>query len=94
MNHFIKKLEDRIVSFDNWSQPWTFYEFVSNDETLTELEINLFNEIWRTAGDFKFWNNSDLILGCKASQMFIAKQYDLTDKSITNIIRALSYQWE
>lgn len=90
----MKTLEDKILNFDNWAQPWTFHEFVSNDKTLTEPELSLFNEIWTKAGDFELWNNSDLILGCKASQTFISKNYNLKDTTITNIVRALSYQWK
>ena len=90
----MKTLEDKILSFANWTQPWKFYEFVTNDKILTDTEINLFNEIWKKAGDFELWNNCDLILGYKASQTFIAKHYNLTDESIANIVRALSYQWK
>jgi len=94
VRHFMETLEDKILNFENWSQPWTFYEFVSNDETLKESELSLFSEIWTKAGDFELWNNSDLILGCKASHSFISKHYSLTDKAIANIVRALSYQWK
>jgi hypothetical protein len=90
----MKTLEDKILSFDNWSQPWTFNEFVSNDHTLSESELKLFNEIWTKAGDSELWNSADLILCCKASQIFIAENYDLTDKAIANIVRALTYQWK
>ena len=90
----MKTLEDKILNFDNWSQPWTFHEFVSSDKTLAEPEISLFYEIWTKAGDFELWNNSDLILACKASHSFIAKHYKLTDKAIASIVRALSYEWK
>jgi len=94
VRHFMKTLEDKILSFENWTQPWKFHEFVTNDKTLTEVELSLFNEIWTKAGDFELWNNSDLILGCKASQTFISENYNLKDATIANIVRALSYQWK
>lgn len=94
VRHFMKTLEDKILSFDNWTQPWTFHEFVSSDKTLTEPELSLFNEIWTKAGDFELWYYSDLILGCKASQRFISENYNLKDTTIANIVRALSYQWK
>jgi hypothetical protein len=90
----MKTLEDKILSFNNWSKPWTFHEFVSSDKTLTDSELILFNEIWTKAGDFEWWNNSDLILGCKASHTFISKNYKLKDATIDNVVRALSYQWK
>lgn len=47
-------LEEKILSFENWRQPWTFHEYVSTDKNLTETELNLFTEIWTKAGDFQF----------------------------------------
>lgn len=90
----MKTLEDKILSFDNWTNPWTFHEFISNDKTLTEPELSLFYEIWTKAGNFALWNNSDLNLDCKASQTFISKNYNLKDTTIANIVQALSYQWK
>ena len=90
----MKALEKKILDFDNWTQPWTFHEYVSNDSTLPESELSLFMEIWIKAGDFELWNNTDLILGCKTSHTFIAKRYNLSDKAIANIVRALSYDWK
>lgn len=90
----METLEEKILTFDNWTQPWKFHEFVSRDNTLTELELSLFNEIWTKAGDFELWNNSDFILGCKASETFILENYNLKDATIAYIVRALSYQWK
>ncbi len=61
VRHFMETLEEKILNFENWSQPWTFYKFVSNDKTLKESELNLFNEIWTKAGGFELWNKCDLI---------------------------------
>ncbi|UQB69982.1 hypothetical protein [Epilithonimonas zeae] len=90
----MKTLENRILSFDNWEQPWTFCEFVFQDKTLNYNELNLFNEIWTKGGAFELWNDYDLVLGCKASHSFIADNYNLADKAIANIVRALSYEWK
>lgn len=87
-------LQNKILSFNNWSQPWTFHEFVSGDKTLPETDLHVFNEIWTKAGDAEFWNNADLILCCKASQLFITQNYDLTERAVANIVRALAYQWK
>lgn len=90
----MKTLEDKILSFDNWEQPWTFHEFVTNDKTLNESELKLFEEIWTKAGARELWNDYDLVLGCKASHSFIAENYNLADKAVAFIVRALSYDWK
>ncbi|MEO5911761.1 MAG: hypothetical protein ABIP95_12800 [Pelobium sp.] len=90
----MKMLENKILSFENWSRPWTFHDFVMEDKTLTKNELNLFSEIWIKASDFELWNESDLILGSKASEKVIKKNYYLTTQAIANIVRAISYQWK
>lgn len=89
----MQALEDSISNFDNWAQPWTFRDYILNDKTLTDIEINVFTEIWAKAGSYELWKNGDLDLCCKASEEFIAKHYDLTATTISKIVRALSYQW-
>lgn len=91
---FVTTLEDKILSFDNWTRPWTFHEFISSDKTLTPQELKLFNEIWTRAGRFELWNNSDLVLCTKVSQAFILEEYNIADKATAIIVRALSYQWK
>ncbi|MFX0558685.1 hypothetical protein ACOCEA_17945 [Maribacter sp. CXY002] len=88
----MKTLENKILRFDNWSQPWTFKESI--EQTLNESELTLFREIWLKAGNFELWNHSDLILGCKASQKFLEDNYSLSDKAIANVVRGLSYEWK
>lgn len=90
----MKALENKILSFSNWSQPWTFRAYILKSGTLTDAEINLFDEIWTRAGDSELWNKSDLTLCAKASEELIAKNYNLADTAIANIVRALSYQWK
>jgi hypothetical protein len=87
-------LENKIISFDDWTQPWTFYQIVSSDPTLSPIESAIFQEIWTRAGDPELWNNSDPILCAKASHNFIQSNYNLSDQAITTIVRALSYQWK
>ncbi|MDP1815362.1 MAG: hypothetical protein Q8K92_13015 [Leadbetterella sp.] len=90
----MKSLEIKILEFDNWSQPWTFYEFVSSEKSLNISDLNLFNEVWTKAGAYEFWNNADLIQCCKASQTYISENYQLKNNVIRNIVRALSYRWK
>jgi hypothetical protein len=90
----MKDLQTTILSFDNWAQPWKFYEFVINDKELIFTDVELFKEVWNRASDFKFWNFNDLTLGCKASHKFIMDNYDLADEAVVAIVRAISYQWK
>lgn len=90
----VKTLEYKILSFDSWEQPWTFFEFVNNDKMLNESDLNLFDEICKKGGNYKLWNGFDLVLGCKASHSFIAENYNLSDKAIANIVRVLAYAWK
>ena len=90
----MKTLEQKILEFENWSQPWTFHDFIIADNTLSSVDLQLFKEIWKKAGDFQFWNNADLQLCAEKSRTFIADNYELGDQSIKNIVLALSYQWK
>ncbi len=90
----MKTLEEKIIEFDNWSHPWKFHECIISDKTLSEAELQLFEEIWKRAGNFKFWDNADLSLCAQKSRTFIAENYELADQSVANIVRALSYQWK
>ena len=86
-------LEKIILSFDQWSYPWTFYEFVLNNPLLDKDSKLLFEKIWKEAGKFELWNYCDLVLGCKCCQQFIRENYELDEKAIANVVRSLSYEW-
>jgi hypothetical protein len=89
----MKKLETKIAEFNDWSHPWTFYAFVSGDCEINSSELAQFRELWEKASAFEHWNSVDLILGRKACHYFLAENYSLTEDTITNIVRAISYQW-
>ncbi|MDT0553708.1 hypothetical protein [Urechidicola vernalis] len=88
----MKSLENKILLFDNWSKPWTFKKSI--EDTLNKNELNLFKEICIKAGDFQLWNYSDLLVGCSMCERFLKDRYELSDEAITNIVRALSYEWK
>ena len=85
-------LENKILQFDNWSQPWTFKNSV--EENLDGMELKLFREIWLQAGNFELWNHSELLLGCENSQTFLEENYSLSINAIANIVRAMSYEFK
>ncbi len=41
----MKSLENKILNFNNWSQPWAFKKTV--EQGLNEEELTLFKEIWK-----------------------------------------------
>lgn len=88
----MKALENKILQFDNWSQPWTFKKTI--EDTLNENELNLFKEICVKAGNVQLWNYSNLLVGCSNSERFLKENYNLSEKTIVNIVRALSYEWK
>ncbi|MDQ6845811.1 MAG: hypothetical protein M3Z92_15950 [Bacteroidota bacterium] len=90
----METLERIIATFDKWAHPWTFYNFVLDNDQLDEKNKSAFREIWTRAGDYELWNFSDLLLGCKTAEQFLKKNYPLTDDTIRSIVRALSYQWK
>ena len=92
--HTMKDLQSTILSFDNWTRPWMFYEFISYDKELSSTDLELFKEIWTKASDFELWNFSDLTLGCKAAHKCIKDNFSLTDETVAKIVRAISYQWK
>lgn len=89
----MKDLEKVILTFNNWSYPWEFQEYVLNSKQLSNNDKELFKDIWLKAGDIEIWNHSDLVLGSKACHQYIKDHYDLSDNAIGSITRALSYSW-
>ena len=89
----LKNLENIILSFENWSQPWTFKETISKDPELSVDEAKIFDEIWTKTSSTEFWKDLDLVLSCKATQSFIRNNYNLSDDAIAKIVRALSFNY-
>ena len=85
-------IENVIQSFES-SHIWEFDKYVMNNKGLSQKERNIFGEIWRNAGEIKLWNFSDLTVGCTNSRNYIKNNYDLSEKSISKIVNALSYSW-
>lgn len=86
-------INDVILLFDNWSQPWTFKTFVNENSQLSDAEKELFKSIWNVASDSSNWKDCDLISGCKITQNRLMKFFSLSEDAITNIVRAVSYEW-
>lgn len=89
----LKNLENIILSFENWSHPWTFKESILKNPKLSVDEAKIFDEIWTKTSGTEFWKDLDLILSCKTAQSFIRDNYNLSDEVIAKIVRALSYNY-
>lgn len=91
---YMTSLDAAILSFNNWSQPWGFYDYLLGSEMLLAKDKQLFLYIWTAALDKENWMDSDLTLGCKKAHHKIKVQFMLTDSAIDSVVRAASYQWK
>ena len=89
----MKTLDDVILSFDDWTHPWTFNEFVINSTSLTAQDKSYFNQIWTAAVDSHNWKNADLGLCSEIARNRLIKEFSIVDKVTENIVRAAAYQW-
>ena len=89
----MKNIELIILSFNDWGKPWTFYDFIINNNSLSEEESILFKELWIKASNLKLWDYKDLKQGSQKSQQYIKDNYPLSDEVAILISRAISYGW-
>ncbi|MFC3809393.1 hypothetical protein [Lacihabitans lacunae] len=90
----MSELETVIVSNKDVSCYSQLIEKIQNSKTLTKNDIHAFDNIWKTAIDFKNWSDSDLVLGCKITHQRLKDTFKLTDESISIIVRVASYDWK
>lgn len=70
------KINLAIESFDNWLQPWTFYNSVITHTALGELEKNTFEAMWSNANDKSLWLNGTLQTCCIYAERVIALNFN------------------
>ena len=85
---------EKVISSFNSSHIWKFENYVLNNKNLSQEDKELFKEILKKAGDFQFWNYSDLTIGCSNSSDYIRNNYDLSEQVILKIVNALAYRWK
>ena len=90
----MKNLSLIIESFSDWGKPWTFYKFVTENPNITKYEIDFFSKIYNEAAEFGLWNYSDLNIGVKNASRYLIQNTELSEKSIKQIINAISYEWK
>lgn len=89
----MKQLEIAITSFDNWSQPWTFHDFILKKEKIAENEKESFISMWALANESTNWQEKNFELCFKLIHDKLKELYGLNDAAISNVIRAASYEW-
>ena len=89
----MKNLSSIIESFSDWGKPWTFYNYVTENLNISQSEINIFSIHYQEASKFELWNYSDLTIGAKNSQNYLTNHTELSEKSIKQIVNAISYEW-
>ncbi len=87
----MKDLEIKILAFDNWAAPWTFYDYVMTDKEIASAHLQIFREIWIRVSGYEMWNLSDLSFGYNAACKFIKDKYDLSEDAGAAIARVISY---
>jgi deoxyadenosine/deoxycytidine kinase len=90
----VKNLDKIIQHFNNWSHPWTFKDYVINHDTIKKEECEYFLKAWKTAMEFEDWNHPDLAKGCEVTMKKLRKKFDFDEKSIKQIVNAVSYEWK
>lgn len=90
----MKPLDTLILSFNNWSSPWTFYDFIYNSSALGEKDKELFQTIWTAALENENWLQFDLITGCKNAQSRLSSNFELCNEAILSVVRAASFEWK
>lgn len=90
----MQEIESVVASFNNWSQPWAFYKYVNGNSSLTIEQKLFFEDLYKKAGDVKFWNFNDLKIGYANCKSYLKENYAWSDVAIDNIARALSYEWK
>ncbi len=89
----INKISNTILSFDNWSNPWEFEEFVLNKIENTNDQM-LFKTIWTKSILFENWNYSDLNIGILKTIKILKDEFNLNELVSKQIATAASYQWK
>lgn len=89
----MKHLEQAILDYTDWKQPWKLQESISRNSNLSETEKAHFMHLWQLANDEENWKD-DLVLCCKYSNIRIRQASNIDDRALGVIVRAASFQWK
>lgn len=90
----LKNLSLIIESFTDWGKPWLFFKYVIENPNIIENEITAFSKIYQEASKFELWNYPDLIIGVNNATQYLKDHTALSEKSIKQIVNAISYEWK
>lgn len=89
------QLNTIIETFNNWQQPWTFFEAIKTTESLADLELKTLDAIWAVACDQQYWQESapdEAILSVKST---LSLEFAwLSHKARQHVANAAAYQWK
>ena len=87
-------VNDAITSYSDWSHPWLFYDHVKTRLAHRESSQALFEDVWREAGDYNYWQSTDLAACARAAASAIREQFpNLSDAAVDAIANAVAYEW-
>ncbi len=90
----MNSLETEILTFNNWSQPWTFVNYISESETLSDSDKLYFQQVWKTALDNSTWIDADLSSCSELTIDRLKTLFPLNEEAIKALVRAASYDWK
>ena len=90
----MKALELAILSYNQWSAPWRFYDYIIQHQTIMDKDKVLFKNLWAGACSFELWNDPFLNNGCENAGAFLRDTSELSEAAVDSIVRAISYEWK
>ena len=87
-----QRVNDAILAFNDWDEPWRFREFVVN--RLAGADAKVFERVWRLATDANRWRNSEMTCCVRELESEIRETLPgLTEETTRAIATAASYEW-
>jgi hypothetical protein len=87
----IDNISNVVATFDK--NIYDFHSYVAMN-LLIESDKSLFEEIWKKASDFKYWNYPDLRKGVENAIGFLSKEYSFQQEIANKIAWAIAYEWK
>jgi hypothetical protein len=91
----VDKVNSAIEAFDNWHQPWTFYDSVIAYAEFGEIERNTIDAIWLQVCDKSIWLSGTIQECCMCIEKVISKNFPwLSVQARKQVINGAAYQWK
>ncbi|RFM30110.1 hypothetical protein [Deminuibacter soli] len=87
-------VEPVIEAFNNWNQPWTFFDEVYHHPALSAGDRQWFAMVWHTAMDEKNWKHAALVDCVAETTSALQQAYPLSQAATDAVVNAAAYQWK